>query len=200
MKKYINNIGEEVEFASLDSLEYVLKQAAIELSQDVENEIALQVVELPTDYQEVGLVEFNRMLDNIGDLAYFLTELNQFIELGYDFKSKEWALGKLGDWGYAVYFLEDNIHSMDVHEKYAYVMRNGIMSDIYENTVSGLYEAFDTVEDYRDALHRALDIILVNDYRSRDPYFLWTGFELRSMSEDEANDYLDSKILRATLQ
>lgn len=200
MKKYINNIGEEVEFASLDSLEYVLKQAAIELSQDVENEIALQVVELPTDYQEVGLVEFDRMLGNIGDLAYFLTELSQFIKLGYDFRSKEWVLGKLGDWGYTVYYLEDNIYSMDVHEKYAYVMRNGIMSDIYENNLGGLYEAFNTIDEHRDVLHRALDIILVNDYRSRNPYFLWIGFEFKSLSEDEANDYLDSKILRAALQ
>lgn len=200
MKRYINNVGEVKVQPKGSNLECILHVAVEELLGDVEREIGMQLAELTYVYDNNNNHELFDALNNIKSLKLTRDKLVRYVDRGSDFKSNQWALNILGDWGYTVHDLDVDLDNMSVYSKYNLLNQGGYENAIYENTFTNLFVAFETYPSSAPTFEVAIENILKGDYRSRDPFFLWDGDKIKSLDIGQAHNYMDDIIIKgATL-
>lgn len=200
MKRYINNVGEVRKYTIQMDVEYIVQDAVEELLNDVELEIDMQLDELSHEYGKDYNHELVEALKNIISLKETRDNLIRYVDLGEKFKSRQWALGILGDWGYTVHDLDVDLDNMSVYDKYNLLNQGGYENAIYENTFSNLVIAFENYPSSAPTFEVAMVYILDGDYYSRDPFFLWDGNKIKTLDIGQAHKYMDDIIIKgATL-
>lgn len=200
MKRYINNVGEVKVQPKGSNLECILHVAVEELLGDVEREIGMQLAELTYEYDNNNNHELFDALNNIKSLKLTRDTLVRYVDRGNEYKSNQWALGILGDWGYTVHDLDVDLDEMSVYDKYNLLNQGGYENAIYENTLSNLFIAFENYPSSAPTLEVVMVYILDGDYYSRDPFFLWDGNKIKTLDIGQAHKYMDDIIIKgATL-